>query len=144
MAIVCLPCSQLGTVRGNPICEAPGGEDASRNASELDSSSLHHWERSTFRICRNLPPAEKQQTKATAGFPGEIGGSAHRQIDQEPGRPNYVDMAVKHSGGNHNPVCGIVWESEKPIVVLKWGNACGTKGLYCRYASIQREGDPLV
>ena len=41
MPTKCPACSQPGTERSNPQGEARGGELVSRNASELDSASLH-------------------------------------------------------------------------------------------------------
>jgi len=38
----CPSCSQTGGERSNPQAEARRGEPASRNASELDSASLHY------------------------------------------------------------------------------------------------------
>ena len=41
MSNKCPTCSQTGAERSNPQGEARRGEPASRNASELDSASLH-------------------------------------------------------------------------------------------------------
>src|SRR5690606_28038453 len=41
MTTECPSCSRSGGERSNPQAEARGGEPASRNASELDSASLH-------------------------------------------------------------------------------------------------------
>ena len=42
MLIECSTCSRLGIERSNPQGEAREGESVSRNASELDSASLHY------------------------------------------------------------------------------------------------------
>ena len=42
MLIECPTCSQTGAERSNPQGEVLRGEPASRNASELDSASLHY------------------------------------------------------------------------------------------------------
>jgi len=42
MLIECPTCSQTGAERSNPQSEVLRGEPASRNASELDSASLHN------------------------------------------------------------------------------------------------------
>jgi hypothetical protein len=42
MLIECPTCSQTGAERSNPQGEVLCGEPASRNASELDSASLHY------------------------------------------------------------------------------------------------------
>ena len=42
MSNKCPTCSQVGVERSNPQGEARCGEPASRNASELDSASLHY------------------------------------------------------------------------------------------------------
>ncbi len=42
MLIEYAACSQCGGERSNPQAEARNGEPMSRNASELDSASLHH------------------------------------------------------------------------------------------------------
>jgi len=42
MLIECPTCSQAGAERSNPQGEVLRGEPASRNASELDSASLHY------------------------------------------------------------------------------------------------------
>ena len=41
-----------------------------------------------------------------------------------------TESDLKQSYGRNNITTGPSWESDEPIVVMKWGNAHGAKGLY--------------
>ena len=146
MIIACLLCSQLSVmipvVRNR--CEASCDKGESRSASEPDSASLRNWEWSPFLRWRNLLPMVKQQVRASIGLPGVVEDGARREILQEPGRPYKVLMDWRGDVGNHNCIDGLVWESEKPIVVMRFRNWDGAKGLYCGRATVERGGEPLV
>ena len=125
MITKCPSCSQLGGERSNPQAEAREGEPVSRNASELDSASLHKLG------VTNLPETAKSVIVGEATL-----GSSRRTP-----RGDWRQRAGKEKSRNlRGPgvVLVIVRESDGLIVVRKRGNARGAKGSCCRRETIGR------
>lgn len=112
----------------------PDGEDASPNASEPDSASLHLWWWPTCRMCRSLLPSRKEWAHAVDGPPGVIGESAHRKTDRGPwearrgARRGRTPRAEQRRFVINNEPTGRGRESEWPIRAKKRGNSRGAKG----------------
>ena len=60
------------------MAEALGNEDASRNASELDSASLHKSGVARLPDILKPTPTAKQRVSAAVGLLGVTGDSGHR------------------------------------------------------------------
>ena len=73
--------------RSNPQAEALEGEDVSRNASELDSASLHKTGVARLPEMLKPTPVAKQRVSATTGLLGVTGDSGRQQTVKTSGRP---------------------------------------------------------
>ena len=132
MSNKCLTCSQTGAERSNPQGEARRGEPASRNASELDSASLHKVG------AANLP----EWTKPA------IVGEAALECSRWAPRGDWRQRVGKEKSSNLGDpaVEGKVGEDQRPrrresegiVVAGKQGNSCGAKGSYCKNETIGR------
>ncbi len=124
MITECPACSRIGTERSNPQGEARLDELASRNASELDSASLHDV--GVAMLPEMLKPAAiGEETFVCSRWAPR--GDWRWRVRTEKSR-NLRDP---------NPFYDGVRESDVSIVVKKQGNACGAKGDDCRYATVK-------
>lgn len=135
---VVLPISHIAvncgqSARGNPnrgawsveFCAQREGlapfdnEVVSLNASELDSASLHFWQRSTFQKGRNLPSVMEEWDIEVTELPGVIGEGAQRKKDR-----GTWDLLA-------DGMDSVARKSDGLIVAMKQGNACVAKGPDC-------------
>src|SRR5690242_12363364 len=83
----------------------------------------------------------KSTRRALRGDWGQRAGKDQSRILGDPagwsGRPR------QRSKGIHNRGVGPGWESERPIVVKKRGNARGAKGPHWKQCCCKRKGGPL-
>ena len=132
MSYKCPTCSQSGAERSNPQGEARCGEPASRNASELDSASLH-----------KVGAANLQDWTKPA-----IVGEAALECSRRAPRGDWIQRAGKEKSSNLGDPAdggkvGVVHrprrrESEGIVVAGKQGNSCGAKGSYCKSETVGR------
>ena len=124
MLTECPTCSRVGTERSNPQGEARLDELASRNASELDSASLHQV--GVVMLPEMLKPAAiGQETFACSRWAPR--GDWRWRVRKEKSRN------LRDPSRLHDPVR----ESDVLIVAKKQGNACRAKGDDCRYATVE-------
>ncbi len=98
----------------------------------------------------NLPdwakPASsvKKRERATGGLSGVVGDGVCRKNSRGTWEAQQGwGEKPQHLVGKHNHEGVPCWESERPIVVEKRGNARGAKGPYCKNASNEKGGEPL-
>lgn len=123
-------CREADSAGSNSGVEAPWIEPASRSASEPDSASLHK-ERTA-----NLPEEPKPDTRREEIFTNS-GGVLRGERGQRAGKVGLGRLGDprhrprEERGETHaesiRRVLG-VGESERPVVVMKRGNARGAKG----------------
>ena len=124
MLTECPTCSRVGTERSNPQGEARLDELASRNASELDSASLHKV--GVAMLPDWLKPAAiGQETFVRSRWAPR--GDWRWRVRKEKSR-NLRDPSRLHDRAR---------ESDVLIVVKKQGNSCGAKGDDCKYATVE-------
>ncbi len=124
MLTECPTCSRVGTERSNPQGEARLDELASRNASELDSASLHNV--GVAMLPDWLKPAAiGQETFVCSRWAPR--GDWRWRVRKEKSR-NLRDPNTKNDS---------VRESDVLIVVKTQGNACRAKGDDCEYAKVK-------
>jgi len=117
-------------------------EDVSLNASELDSASLHKV--LVVKLPDWLKPAIDEEATSN-GTHRTIRGDWRRRVSKDnhgtPGDPIHGvrrgNPVRQKASGNHNRCRMWHRESERLIVVKKWGNAHGTKGPYFSHVSIE-------
>ena len=102
----CPTCSQSGGERSNPQAEARCGEPASRNASELDSASLHYM--GVANLPERVKPATDDEATPSCNR-GAPRGDWRQRVGKEKSRnlrgPRWVATPVR--------------ESDDPIVARK-------------------------
>ncbi len=124
MLTECPTCSRIGTERSNPQGEARLDELASRNASELDSASLHNV--GVAMLPDWLKPAAiGQETFVCSRWAPR--GDWRWRVRKEKSR-NLRDPSRLHDRARGSDVL---------IVVKKQGNSCGAKGDDCKYATVE-------
>lgn len=117
-------------------------EDVSLSASELDSASLHN------PLAAKLPDLlkpvnnEEVMSKSThCASRGDWRKRTSKDCRETPGGPlrrNPSGVMDRHKlMGINNRECSRCWESERPIIAEKQGNACGAKGLYHCHVSVK-------
>lgn len=117
-------------------------EDVSLSASELDSASLH---KSLAAKLPDLPkPVNNEEEMsnrthcATRGDWRKRMSKDCREVPGDPLRCNPSGLMVSTTlGGINNRKCSRGWKSERPILAMKQGNACGAKGLYRSHVLIK-------
>jgi len=129
MEIECATCSRHGGERSNPQAEAREGEAVSRNASELDSASLH-------QSGTTNPPATVK-----SGIHGEGTLACSHGVP----RGDWRWHAVKEKSRNLRGPSPRKWwrESDGPIVAGKRRNGRGVKGTCCERVGYRGPIRPL-
>jgi len=141
MSNKCPTCSQTGAERSNPQGEARCGEPASRNASELDSASLHKVG------AANLPELPKPATVGEAtlersrqaprgDWRQRAGKEKSRNLRTEAKRRKPAVGSPKGERSEANPAWATApcRESEDPIVARK-----GLKSLERRGSAVSAQ-----
>ena len=135
----CPACSRTGTERSNPQGEARGGELVSRNASELDSASLHKsgkanlpdllkpatTDEATF-ACSPLFPRGDWRQRARKERHGNLGGPLREE------RKTLTDAGKAITWPRPTAGVGRTHSSEEG------SNDPGAKGADCKRATINR------
>lgn len=160
MLKTCSTCSRASACGGNQARETTrsvpagageggwfpsDGEGASPNASELASASLH------TRRSANLPEMVKPAIVGEAAgvctrqaARGDWRERAPKEHTRYPGGPSRSAVPAvgiaPDPGGSNNPWGPRRWESERLIVALKQGNACGAKEPHRRRVSTRIGG----
>jgi hypothetical protein len=120
-------------------------EDASPNASELSSASLHD----VYPLMATLPDMpkptirEEEMIKCTHGISrGDWRERVSKDWQQVPGEPpgvsNGEESVIQEFAGINNRITCRWRKSERSIVAMKRGNARGAKGLYVSHVSIKK------
>ena len=149
-----IKCNELIMITGRESCscaqsvegathraEAGQSKDASRSVRELGSASLNNA--GVANLSEMVKPAWQGKTRPRAPFqlPGVVGDSAHRNNQQELGRPflNPGLGAGERTPGSHNRGAVRNRESDGLIVAVKfrlsrdgakepWPGSCGVRG----------------
>lgn len=133
-------CSEAGGVVSNCGVEAPWSEPASRSESEPDSASLHKLR------AANLPDETKPATRREVMFTCS-GGALRGDRGQRVGKVwlgRLGDPCVLSRGERDEARAETIRrasgarESERPMVVMKRGNARGAKGPWQERCGLKR------
>ncbi len=118
-------------------------EDVSLSVSELDSASLH-LKPLAAKLPNRLKPANNEEVMSKSTHCASRGDWRKRTSKdwlETPGCPlrrNPSRVMDRHKlMETNNRECSRGWESERPIVAKKRGNACGAKGLYHCHVSVK-------
>ena len=138
MSNKCPTCSQSGVERSNPQGEARCSEPASRNASELDSASLHKVGLANLPD-RTKPAIIGEATLVRSRWTPR--GDWRQRVGKEKPR-NLRGPAAGGKAGVDHRACRR--ESEGIVVVKKQGNSCGAKGSRCQRETIERSSSACL
>ncbi len=117
-------------------------EDVSLSASELDSASLH--KSLAAKLPDLLKPVNNEEvmSKCThCASRGDWRKRTSKDCRQVPGAPLRYNpsglMVITTLEGINNRKNSRGWKSERPIVAMKQGNACGAKELHRHHVYIK-------